>query len=250
MESMETYRKFLKADRWDEWAELDTDQRKQIPPPSPQKPYPKDATLIELVAPKDLTVGKMPLIEAISRRKSRRKFTEEPLTLEELSFLLWATQGVREVTGGGTATRRTVPSGGSRHPFETHLLINRMNGLEPGLYRYLPLEHKLCFLWADAELAGKVNDACRGQTFVGEGAVVFIWTVIPYRAEWRYSFVAHKMVAMDAGHLCQNLYLASEAIGAGTCAIGAYNQNEMDAMMRVDGRDEFVIYIAPVGKVK
>jgi SagB-type dehydrogenase family enzyme len=125
-----------------------------------------------------------------------------------------------------------------------------VDGLEPGLYRYLPLEHKLCFLWADAELVGKVNDACRGQVFVGEGAVVFIWTVIPYRAEWRYSFVAHKMMAMDAGHLCQNLYLASQTIGAGTCAIGAYNQNEMDAIVDVDGRDEFVIYVAPVGKVK
>ena len=247
---METYRKFLKADRWNEWAELETDQKKKIPPPSPQKPYAKDATLIELIAPEDLTVGRMPLIEAIGRRKSHRKFTKESLTREELAFLLWATQGVREVYSGGAATRRTVPSGGSRHPFETYLLINRVNGLEPGLYRYLPLAHKLCFLWADAELAGKVNDACRGQVFVGEGAVVFIWTVIPYRAEWRYSFVAHKIIAMDAGHLCQNLYLASEAIGAGTCAVGAYNQDEMDIIVGVDGRDEFVIYVAPVGKIK
>jgi len=247
---METYRKFLKADRWNEWAELETDQKKKIPPPPPQKPCPKDATLIELIAPQDLTVGKMPLIEAINRRKSRRKFTQESLTREELSFLLWATQGVREVYGGGAGTRRTVPSGGSRHPFETYLLINRVNGLDPGLYRYLPLAHKLCFLWADAELVGKVNDACRGQVFVGEGAVVFIWTVIPYRAEWRYSLIAHKIIAMEAGHLCQNLYLASEAIGAGTCAIGAYNQDEMDTIVGVDGRDEFVIYVAPVGKIK
>ena len=143
-----------------------------------------------------------------------------------------------------------MPSGGSRHPFETYLLINRVNGLEPGFYRYLPLEHKLCFLWADAELVGKVNDACRGQTFVGEGAVVFIWTVIPYRAEWRYSFVAHKMIAMDAGHLCQNLYLASEAIGAGTCAIGAYHQKNIDEFIGVDGKVEFVVYVARVGKVQ
>ena len=130
---METYRRFLKADRWDEWEELETDQRRKIPPPPPQKPYPEDATLVELIAPKDLTVGRMPLIEAINRRKSRRKFTQESLTREELSFLLWATQGVREVYSGGTVTRRTVPSGGSRHPFETYLLINRVNGLESGL---------------------------------------------------------------------------------------------------------------------
>jgi SagB-type dehydrogenase family enzyme len=250
MESMETYRQFLKSDRWDEWAEMETDQKKKIPPPPPQKPCPEGAALIDLVAPTDLTVGKMELIEAIGRRKSRRKFTRASLTLEELSFLLWATQGVRTVFGDGAFTRRTAPSGGSRHPFETYLLVNRVKGLEPGLYRYLPLDHKLCFLRADAELTEKVNVACRGQVFVGQGAVVFLWAVIPYRAEWRYTVVAHKMIAMDIGHLCQNLYLASEAIGAGTCAIGAFNQDEADAVVGVDGKDEFVIYIAPVGKIE
>ncbi len=249
MEPMESHRNFLKADRWSEWAESETDQKKQLPPPSPQKSFSKDSPIIELIAPNELTVGNMPLIEAIGSRKSHREFTKESLTLEELSFLLWATQGVREILGGGSFTRRTVPSGGSRHPFESYLLINRVNALEPGLYRYLPLEHKLCLLLADSDLTGKVTEACRGQTFVGKGAVVFIWTVIPYRAEWRYGIVAHKMIALDAGHLCQNLYLASTAIGAGTCAIGAYNQDEMDKFVGVDGRDEFVIYIAPVGKI-
>ncbi len=62
--------------------------------------------------------------------------------------------------------------------------------------------------------------------------------------------VEPKMIALDAGHLCQNLYLASEAIGAGTCAIGAYDQDKMDAILDVDGKEEFVIYAAPVGKIK
>lgn len=249
MVPMESHRKFLKADRWGEWAESETDQKKQLPPPAPQKPYSEDASFIELIAPNEMTVGNMPLIEAIGSRKSHREFTRESLTLEELSFLLWATQGVREILGGGSFTRRNVPSGGSRHPFESYLLINRVIALEPGLYRYLPLEHKLSLVSADTDIAGNVTEACRGQTFVGTGAVVFIWTVIPYRAEWRYSIVAHKMIALDAGHLCQNLYLASTAIGAGTCAIGAYNQEVMDKLVGVDGRDEFVIYIAPVGKI-
>ena len=248
MTSMDTFRKLLKADRWDEWAGSETDQKKKAPPPSPQKSYPKEATLIDLITPQDLKIGRLPLIEAIGRRKSRRKFTEEFLTLEELSFLLWATQGVREVSSDGASTKRTVPSGGSRHPFETYLAINRVHGIEPGLYRYLPLDHKLYLLWTNPELANQVKDACRGQVSVGQGAVVFIWTTIPYRAEWRYSFVAHKMIALDAGHLCQNLYLAAEAVGAGVCAIGAYNQDKMDRLIDVDGQEEFVIYAAPVGK--
>lgn len=90
---MEKYRKFLKTNSWDEWQDFETDQSKGIPNPLPQKPYPEDAKLFDLVAPGDLTVGKMPLIEVIDRRRSRRKFTEKSLTWEELSFLLWATHG-------------------------------------------------------------------------------------------------------------------------------------------------------------
>jgi SagB-type dehydrogenase family enzyme len=249
---MENYRKFLKSDRWDEWKKIATDQRKGVPTPPPQKPYPKDAKLTALVSPEDLTVGKMPLIEAIKRRRSRREFAEEPLTLEELSFLLWATQGVakkenRDASAPPRIVLRTVPSGGARHPFETYLLINRVEGLQPGLYRYMPLENKLCFLYADAELTEKVHEACEGQ-YVKGSAVTFIWTAIPYRTEWRYSILSPKIIAQDSGHLCQNLYLACEAIGAGTCAIGAYNQEKMDRVLRVDGKEEFAIYAAPVGK--
>jgi SagB-type dehydrogenase family enzyme len=83
---------------------------------------------------------------------------------------------------------------------------------------------------------------------VKDSAVTFIWTVIPYRTEWRYSILSPKIIAQDSGHVCQNLYLACEAIGAGTCAIGAYDQDKMDRAIRVDGKEEFAIYVAPVGK--
>ncbi len=260
---METYRKFLKSDRWEEWKSDETDQRKGTPPPPPQKPYPKDATLIGLVAPDDLSIGQMPVIEAIKRRRSRREFTEEPLTLEELSFLLWATQGIdedatqafREWLAGVMnidialipSLLRTVPSGGACHPFETYLLVNRVSGLEPGLYRYLSVEHKLLLLYADAELTGKVANAVAG--WAANSAVVFAWTTIPYRTEWRYSIVSHKMIAQESGHLCQNLYLASEAIGAGACVVGAYDQAAVDAILDVDGKDEFAIAVVLVGKI-
>jgi SagB-type dehydrogenase family enzyme len=248
MESPENYRRFLKAYWWDERDKLEPDQKKRIPPPAVQKPYPENTLLIDLVAPDTLHVGDVSLREVIKRRKSHRRFTEQSITLEELSFLLWATQGVRNTNGEGTVIKRTVPSAGGRHPFETYLLVNRVKGLEPGLYRYLPLEHKIYFLRGEAGLTEQVSRGCRDQFFIGQGAVVFLWTVIPYRSEWRYLVVAPKMIALDAGHLCQNLYLASEAIGAGTCAIGAYHQDELDAILDVDGREEFVVYAAVVGK--
>jgi len=91
--------------------------------------------------------------------------------------------------------------------------------------------------------------AALGQGFVGESAVTFIWTCLPYRGEWRYQDAAHRGMLLDAGHLCQNLYLACEALGCGTCAIAAYDQEASDRLLGVDGQEEFVVYMAPVGKV-
>ena len=79
--------------------------------------------------------------------------------------------------------------------------------------------------------------------------MTFFWTALPARSEWRYAEASYKVIALDAGHLCQNLYLACEAVGAGTCAIAAYDQQLADDLLGVDGDDEFTIYLAPVGKL-
>jgi len=99
------------------------------------------------------------------------------------------------------------------------------------------------------QLAERISTACYGQGFVGDSAVVFVWATIPYRGEWRYSVIAYKDILIEVGHVCQNLYLVCEAIRTGTCAIAAYDQKAMDALIDVDGENEFTIYLAPVGKV-
>jgi SagB-type dehydrogenase family enzyme len=124
-----------------------------------------------------------------------------------------------------------------------------VEGLHKGLYRYLPLEHQLVVEYKDEGVAKKIGPATLGQNWISSAAAIFIWAAIPYRMEWRYGLVAHRAILLDAGHVCQNLYLACEAIGAGTCAVAAYDQELMDQLLRVDGKDEFVIYLAPVGKM-
>ncbi len=237
----------------DEWPDIDSDQSKKMPMPPIQKPYAEDAQRIDLVRHEDFTIGNKPLLEVINQRRSRRSYTGEALTLEELSYLLWCTQGIEKVAtrqDGSTAyCLRTVPSGGARHPFETYLCINRVEGVPPGVYRYLAVENQLLLVYCDEDLAPKIRDACSGQKFVGEAAVVFVWAAIPYRMEWRYTFMGHKDVMIEAGHVCQNLYLAAESINAGTCAIAAYYQQKIDDLIGVDGKNEFTIYLAPVGKV-
>jgi len=226
-----------------------TDQSRGVAPPPVEPPYAVDAQRIDLPpAGQWQSVPRVDLEEAIRRRASRRAFSRRPLTLEEVAFLLWATQGVREVLDSGCALR-TVPSAGARHALETHLCALNVDGLGPGFYRYLPLEHQLLFAFQEPQAAGKLTEATLGQSFVARAAAVFCWTAVPYRMEWRYGLAAHKVILLDAGHVCQNLYLACEAIGAGTCAVAAYHQDLMDQLLRVNGRDEFAIYLAPVGNV-
>jgi SagB-type dehydrogenase family enzyme len=227
-----------------------SDQDRGVAAPPAQKPAPTDGSRIELVAPQALEVGKAPVLDLLRRRTSRRTYTGDALTLQELSFLLWAVQGVHPTRGDGLVTRRTVPASGGIHPFETYLAVNRVQEVGSGLYRYLPLEHTLLFLRpAGPAWLERLTHACRGQTFVSRAAVVFLWTTIPYRTEWRYANEAHKVIAQASGHVCQNLYLACEAIGAGTCAVSAYAQAAMDDLLGVDGEEELTIYLAPVGKV-
>ena len=242
-------RGLLKADSWKYLRGIKTDQQQRIAQPPVQKDPPPDAELIDLPAPDSLSLGGIPLIDAINARASVRRYSDASLSLDELSFLLWATQGVKELSTQGTTTMRVVPSGGARHAFETYLLVNRVDGLSEGLYRFLAVEHSLAKLAGIDNLPARIVDACMGQGWCGRSAVVFVWACIPYRMEWRYSFTAHKTIALDAGHVCQNLYLAVTAIGCGTCAVGAYDQQRMDELIGVDGDDEFTVYLAPVGKV-
>ncbi|MDM8536256.1 SagB/ThcOx family dehydrogenase [Desulfobacterales bacterium HSG17] len=145
---------------------------------------------------------------------------------------------------------RNVPSAGCRHALETYLAVFNVDNLDPGVYRYLPLSHQLVFEFKDDMLSEKMITASLGQSYPGKSAVTFIWAAIPYRMEWRYGLAAHKVIALDAGHVCQNLYLACEAIDAGACAIAAYDQEELDELIGLDGDEEFAVYLAPVGKVK
>jgi SagB-type dehydrogenase family enzyme len=245
---LDTARDFLKDNVRRQVDFSRTDQNLGVPAPPLQKPYPPEALRIDLPrCDEPGRIGSMPIGTAIKNRESRRHYSTEPLTLEELSFLLWATQGIRIREDRGYALR-TVPSAGCRHAFETYLCILNINGLTTGIYRYLPVEHQLLFISGVERLQLRIGRALLGQSWAGQAAVLFAWAAIPYRMEWRYSMASHKVIALDAGHVCQNLYLACEAIGAGTCAIAAYDQEEMDSLLMLDGTDEFTIYLAPVGK--
>ena len=193
------------------------------------------------------------LLELLKKRKSSRVYTQENMSLLQLSFLLWAAQGIKSIRGRSYATIRTAPCGGARHPFETYLLVRQVEGLLPGVYHYLPMTHQLELLSAQEDpqaLLDFAEESLCGQRWAAKANVVFYWSFVPYRSEWRYGIYAHRMVLADLGHVGENLYLACTALGLGTCGIGAYDQALCDKTFRLDGEEEYMVYTQTVGTVK
>ena len=226
----------------------ESDQRQDKPQPPYEIPLEESKPLIDLPKPEKIDLGSYDLRQAIEERRSLRRYSEDPLSLTELSYLLWLTQGVKKVDEKRHVVWRTVPSAGCRHPFETYLSINRVEGLEPGLYRFVASQHKLVALQLDDNFNDKLTDACVGQRQVATSAVTFIWAAVPYRTVWRYSERSYRYLYLDAGHVCQNLHLAAESINCGICAIGAYHDDQADELLGFTPPEMFVIYMASLGR--
>ena len=186
------------------------------------------------------------LKDSIEKRRSIRKYLDQPLELKELSTLLWFTQGISEIKGG--RIYKNVPSAGARHALDTYLLINDVIGLKPGLYRYFASENVLVPEDLDPGIKDKVADASKGYIFTGKSAVTFIWAADIYRMKYRHGERGYRFIFLDAGHICQNLYLASEAINCGVCAVAVFDDDLLNDALKIDGDKKFVVYMAAVGK--
>ena len=226
-----------------------TDQELKKPQPPLTKP-PMTDRILNL--PTDFS--SLPIdtdfLHIINSRKSHRVYTQEPMTLLELSYLLWCTQGVKSVRGKAYATLRTVPCGGARHEFECYLALRNVTGLEDGLYHYLPMQHQLEFLGPRADLTDFISRSVCEQSWAAKANAVFYYSCVFYRAEWRYGIWAHSPILMDSGHVTQNLYLAATSIGLGGCAIAAVDPPAANEAFGLDGEEETVFYAMPVGRIR
>lgn len=221
--------------------------RLRMPPPPVEQEWDRTKAPIRLPEPKSISLGALDVRAAIERRRSIRDYARTPLRLEELSFLLWCTQGVQRIAAGGQ-TMRTVPSAGARHAFETLLCVNNVTGLRPGLYRFLAIDHALVDENLESGVAERLAAACLGQEFVRSCAATFVWVADVYRMTYRYGERGYRYLHLDAGHVCQNLYLAAEAVGCGACAIAAFEDDDVNRVLGLDGETRFAIYLGTVGK--
>ena len=224
----------------------ETDQEKGLPRPLFELEYDSSIQLIQLPKPADIKLKDKNLRECIENRRSVREYSQKPLSMDELSYLLWCTQGVKDNTDKHIL--RTVPSAGARHPFETFILVKNVSGLKPGLYRFIGTKHALVEINLEENIAQKIKDACGGQDLYDTCAAVFIWAAVPYRMTWRYWERGYRYIFIDAGHVCQNLYLAGESIDCGVCAVDSYDDDELDKLLGLDGENQFAVYMGVVGK--
>lgn len=196
-----------------------------------------------IALPSPETEGGMSLCAALTQRRSVRGYSEtDSLTLEQLSRLLWAAQGKT-----GTRGRRTAPSAGATYPLELLCCIDRVSGAEQGLFRYDPVDHLLVptqFSVAGVN-ATNIAEACYGQSWIGHAAAVIIIVADYPRTTDHYGERGIRYVDMEAGHAGQNIYLMAAALGLGTCAVGAFDEDALTDLLGLRGQTP--VYIFPVG---
>ena len=215
-----------------------------IPSPSSFKTYP-DAERVQLPEP-DLSQS-ADLWQCLARRRSERNTTPDPLSLGELSKLMWGTQGI--TARAGMHLLRTAPSAGALYPFETYLYVDKVEEVPKGIYHFNVADFALeCIKAGDFSQA--LTAAGLGQPVVRRAAVVIIWTAMMLRCMTKYRERAMRYIPMDMGHVCQNVQLAATAMGFGSCPIGAFYDDDFNELLGVDGQEETVLYLITVGKLK
>ncbi|MEO0191275.1 MAG: SagB/ThcOx family dehydrogenase [candidate division WOR-3 bacterium] len=187
---------------------------------------------------------RMPLSDTIKARRSIRSFTGDQITLSELSALLFYTGGITGDKQG--IPLRAAPSAGARHPTELLVVAYRVEGLEPGLYRYDWLHHKL---WAQAtgDLAKSLEIACLEQEFVGDCSCVIVFTSKIQRTLDRYGERGFRYAVMDSAAAAENLSLVAVALGYGTVWVGAFDDDAVSDILGLP-EDELPMLLLPVGR--
>ena len=206
-------------------------------------PKPLPSQIISLPQPR-IDIGPN-LWEVLLKRRSIRDYSHIPLSLQELSTLLWATQGITDQSF--SSWYRTAPSAGALHPIDTYLVVNRVEGLKSGIYFLHVLDFSLKRK-SQGDFSRQIAHAALDQDIAQEAAVVFVWVAVIHRSRQKYRQRAYRYIYLDCGHIGQNLYLAATAMGLGCCGIAAFFDDEVNSLIEVDGQEETAIYLATVGK--
>ena len=202
-------------------------------------PPPQEAEVIKLPHPQhDSDVS---LEQSLLERRSVRNYSGQPLTLEEVSQLLWAAQGITNPAGF-----RTAPSAGALYPLELYMVAGDVEGLEAGVYRYQPDGHRLAKT-LDGDKRAQLAEAVLEQEWVEEGAVDFVFTAVYERTTGKYGERGIRYVHIEVGHAAQNLCLQATALGLGAVTVGAFYDDQVSQVLGLPAEEQ-PLYVIPVGR--
>ncbi len=223
------------------WLGVIGDLFRSRPTKPPQyKNYP-DSKVIQLPKP---TYQGISLEEAIKKRRSVRNYSSKPLTLSQLSQLLFSSQGI---TGKlYDQPLRTTPSAGALYPVEIYVFVNDVEGLTRGIYHYAVLSHSLELI-KPGNFKKEITDAGLKQEMMGDADVTFVLSAIFDRVRHKYGERGFRYVYMEAGHISQNIYLQAVSLGLGSVCVGAFLDEEVNRLIGIDGKNEAAIYLHAVG---
>jgi SagB-type dehydrogenase family enzyme len=212
--------------------------------PEQYKKYPKSKK-INLTKP--IFSSTYNLDDTLKKRKSIRNFSDKAITIEQLSYLLWASTGIQRKELGFEF--RTAPSAGALYPIETYLIINNVKNINNGIYHYNIKEHSLEEL-KSGDFGVEIASAALDQGMCTNASVVFIWSAIFNRSKCKYGQRSYRYIYLDAGHIAENLALAATSLNLGSCQVAAIYDDEVNKIIDVDGINESTIYLSAVGSTK
>ncbi len=182
-----------------------------------------------------------PLASLLLKRRSVRRYADTPLTLRELSQVLWATYGFVDYE------RRVVPSAGATYPVEVYVVVKSVESLEPGVYRYDERRHSLVLV-KKGDYSSDLARACLNQRWVKAAPVNVVLVAYYEKTTGWYGERGFRYIYMEAGHIGQNIYLAATEMNLGTVAVGAFDDDEVKKLLGL-GDEYIVLYVFPVGRL-
>jgi len=213
-----------------------------IMPPKMDTKIGSSEQTIKIKLPEPSYESKTSVEQALLKRRSVREYRKSPLTVQELSQLLWAAQGITSQDG-----KRTAPSAGALYPLEVYIAVGDVTGITAGIYKFIPNSHELVVV-AENDVREDLSKAALGTAAVGNGAVVIAIAGVYGRTKVKYGERGERYVHMEAGHAAQNIYLQAVSLGLGTVSTGAFYDNQVKQVMNMQ-KDEEPLYLMPVGRI-
>ena len=240
-------RQFLETTKYPDFSTVDVIRR--IPRPPFEKSEPDEAKRIRLPNPKQVPATDLSVRDAFEKWEQVPFFVKCRITLEELSYLLWYTQGVKVVQGEHIALRH-IPSGGMRYPIETYVVAQEVEGLETGIYHYLPLSHELVPVRISTDILLEFATASLNFQVVTRAAATLIWTGVPYRSVWAMGNRGYRAMFIDAGHVGQAFLFAALSAGLKGRVFDIFHDEAIGQMVKADPETEWPLLLASVGKTE